>query len=544
MRYFKLSVLTPVFLSLFLFACSEKQEAANAPASSQKETAIEHAKKHLDPTYVCPMHPQIVRDEPGSCPICGMDLVLREPVEAKQSETAVEHAQKHLDPKYTCPMHPQIVRDEPGSCPICGMDLVPMEPEQTSGLEGESVEVKISPTVEHNLGVRTAKVARDKLWRRIDTVGYVDYDENHISHIHLRTNGWIEKLYVRSEGERVARGQLLFEVYSPELVNAQEEYLQALNSGNKRLISASQDRLLALGIPTQQIEAINKSKKVSQYVRIYAQHDGILAKLSVRDGMYVTPQLEVMSLAELSSVWLLAEIFESQADWVKVGQPADVRLSYVPGRVWEGEVEYVYPSLNPKTRTLKARLHFDNPDEALKPNMFADVTIYGGARRDVIVIPREALIRTGTEERVILALGEGRYQPRKVVAGIESGDWVEILSGLEVGEAVVTSGQFLIDSEASIKASLRRMTSASGEPQPVMQKKIMGSGVLKVVLPDEHKVNMTHDPIPELGWPDMTMDFKVKPEVDLSAFKAEEKVEFELEEGSDGYVIKAMTRAD
>jgi Cu(I)/Ag(I) efflux system membrane fusion protein len=544
MRYFKLSVLTPVFLSLFLFACSEKQEAGNAPASSQKETAIEHAKKHLDPTYVCPMHPQIVRDEPGSCPICGMDLVLREPVEAKQSETAVEHAQKHLDPKYTCPMHPQIVRDEPGSCPICGMDLVPMEPEQTSGLEGESVEVKISPTVEHNLGVRTAKVARDKLWRRIDTVGYVDYDENHISHIHLRTNGWIEKLYVRSEGERVTRGQLLFEVYSPELVNAQEEYLQALNSGNKRLILASQERLLALGIPAQQIEAINKSKKVSQYVRIYAQHDGILAKLSVRDGMYVTPQLEVMSLAELSSVWLLAEIFESQADWVRVGQPADVRLSYVPGRVWEGEVEYVYPSLNPKTRTLKARLHFDNPDEALKPNMFADVTIYGGARKDVIVIPREALIRTGTEERVILALGQGRYQPRIVVAGIESGDWVEIISGLEVGETVVTSGQFLIDSEASIKASLRRMMSTSDESEPVMQKKIMGSGVLREVLPDENKVNMTHDPIPELGWPDMTMYFKVKSEVDLSAFKAEEKVEFELEEGSDGYVIKAMTRAD
>jgi len=544
MRHFKLSVLIPVFLSLFLFACGEKQEAANVPTSSQKETAIEHAKKHLDPTYVCPMHPQIVRDKPGSCPICGMDLVLREAAEVKQSETAVEHAQKHLDPKYTCPMHPQIVRDEAGSCPICGMDLVPRALEQTSGSMGESVEVTISPTVEHNLGVRTAKVVRDKLWRRIDTVGYVDYDENHISHIHLRTNGWIEKLYVRSEGERVTRGQLLFEVYSPELVNAQEEYLQALNSGNKRLIRASQERLLALGIPAQQIEAINKSKKVSQYVRIYAQHDGILAKLSVRDGMYVTPQLEVMSLAELSSVWLLAEIFESQADWVRVGQPADVRLSYVPGRVWEGEVEYVYPSLNPKTRTLKARLHFDNQDEALKPNMFADVTIYGGARKDVIVIPREALIRTGTEERVILALGQGRYQPRIVVAGIESGDWVEIISGLEAGETVVTSGQFLIDSEASIKASLRRMMSASDESEPVMQKKIMGSGVLREVLPDENKVNMTHDPIPEIGWPEMTMYFKVKPEVDLSAFKAEEKVEFELEEGSDGYVIKAMTRAD
>ncbi len=495
MRSSNLSLLMAVVFSLSLWSCSDEQKNTSATGSAGKETAI-------------------------------------------------EHAQKHLDPKYTCPMHPQIVKDEPGNCPICGMDLVIMEVEQTNGEAGGSVEVKISPTMEHNLGVRTTKVVKDKLWRRIDTVGYVDYDENHISHIHLRTNGWIEKLYVRSEGERVTKGQLLFEVYSPELVNAQEEYLQALNSGNKRLIAASDERLLALGIPAQQIKSIKKTRKVSQYVRVYANHEGILAKLSVRDGMYVTPQLEVMSLAELSSVWLLAEVFESQAEWVKVGQPADVRLSYVPGRVWEGEVEYVYPSLNPKTRTIKARLHFENPDEALKPNMFADVTIYGGAKKDVIVIPREALIRTGSEERVIVSLGEGRYQPRKVVAGIETGDWVEILSGLEVGEAVVTSGQFLIDSEASIRASLQRMSSTSEKAALTGPTKIMGGGVLKEVLPDESKVNIAHDPIPALGWPDMVMYFKVKPEVDLSGFKPDEKVRFELEESDDGYVIKSMTRED
>ncbi len=457
---------------------------------------------------------------------------------AESQETAIEHAQKHLDPKYTCPMHPQIIQDEPGSCPICGMDLVPMEVQPEEGAI-----VKISPVVENNLGVRTTEVIKDKLWRRIDTVGYVDFDENHISHIHLRTRGWIEKLYVKSEGERVKKGQLLFDVYSPELVNAQEEYLQALNSGNKRLIAASRERLVALGIPESHINDINKNRKVTQYVKIYAKQDGIVANLSVRDGMYVTPPVEVMSLAELSSVWLLAEVFESQADWVKVGQPADVRLSYLPGRVWEGEVEYIYPSLSQKTRTLKARLHFENEDEALKPNMFADVTIYGGAKKNVIMIPREALIRTGREERVILALGEGKYQPRNVVAGVESGNWVEIISGLKEGEIVVTSGHFLIDSEASIKASLARMSSAPNEAKKVVEKKITGTGVLKEVLPSERKVNMAHDPIPALGWPEMIMYFKVSPDVDLSGFKGDEKVEFELQEGEDGYSIKTMKKA-
>ncbi|MGD9391000.1 MAG: efflux RND transporter periplasmic adaptor subunit, partial [Thioalkalispiraceae bacterium] len=267
-------------------------------------------------------------------------------------------------------------------------------------------------------------------------------------------------------------------------------------------------------------------------------------KLNVREGMFVMPQQEVMSLADLSSIWLLAEVFESQADWVKVGNYADVKLSYLPGREWEGKVEYIYPSLNPKTRTLKVRLRFDNPQEVLKPNMFADVTIYGGARSDIIIIPREALIRTGKEQRVILAVGEGRYRPRKVKAGIEAGDWVEIVEGLREGETVVTSGQFLIDSEASLKASLQRMMDTDDQQDHSMQhmqpEKIIGKGTLREILPAEHKLNMSHDPIPALGWPDMTMYFKVKPEVSLEHFKPEQTVEFELEQGDDGYVIKNM----
>jgi len=321
----------------------------------------------------------------------------------------------------------------------------------------DSSHVSIAPEVVQNLGVRSATAERSRLWRRIDTVGYVDYDESKVSHIHLRTEGWIEHLVAHSEGERVRKGEKLLELYSPDLVNAQEEFVQALALGNTNLIRASRERLIALGIPVSQIEYLEKTRKVKQTISIYSPQDGVVSKLMVRHGMYVTPDKQVMSLADLSSVWLLAEIYETQADWVKVGQAAEVSLAFLPGRIWEGNVEYIYPSLDPKTRTLKARLRFDNPNEALKPNMYTNVKIYGGPKEDVIVIPVEALIRTGRESRVIIALGEGRFASRTVTAGIESGDWVEILAGVEAGDEVVTSGQFLIDSEASLKASMTRM---------------------------------------------------------------------------------------
>jgi Cu(I)/Ag(I) efflux system membrane fusion protein len=358
---------------------------------------------------------------------------------------------------WVAPMDANYRRDQPGKSPM-GMELVPVYADADGG-DGSSI--SIAPEVVQNLGVRTAVAERSRLWRGIDTVGYVDYDESKVSHIHLRTEGWIENLAVESEGERVTRGQRLFNLYSPALVNAQEEFVQALVGGNKGLIRASRSRLTALGIPGSQIKRLEKERKASQTIPIYAPQDGVVASLSVRDGMYIKPATRVMSLADLSSVWLLAEVFERQADWVEVNQPAEVTLAFLPGRTWEGRVEYIYPSLDPKTRTLKARLRFPNPDEALKPNMYANVIIYGGPKDDVVVIPLEALIRTGREERVVIALGEGRFESRTVRAGIESGEWVEVIEGVQPGEDIVVSGQFLIDSEASLKASMMRMAPAA-----------------------------------------------------------------------------------
>ena len=366
---------------------------------------------------------------------------------------------------WVAPMDANYRRDKAGKSPM-GMELVPVYADE-AGTDGSSI--RIAPEVVQNLGVRTAVAERSRLWRAIDTVGYVDFDESKVSHIHLRTEGWIENLTVESEGERVTKGQRLFNLYSPDLVNAQEEFVQALNAGNKGLIRASRSRLDALGIPASQIRKLEKNRKSSQTIPVYAPQDGVVSTLQVREGMFIKPSTRIMSLADLSSVWLLAEIFERQANWVETGQSTEVSLPYLPGRTWEGRVEYIYPSLDPKTRTLKVRLRFDNPGEELKPNMYANVKIFGGPQHDAIVIPVEALIRTGREERVVIALGDGRFESRTVTAGIESGDWVAIIEGVQPGDRVVTSGQFLIDSEASLKASTQRMSPVEPEQQGMQQ---------------------------------------------------------------------------
>lgn len=367
-------------------------------------------------------------------------------------DTALEHAAKHAKANYVCPMHSNIISDDPNAkCPICGMDLVPLE----SG--GEAGVVKLTPTVMNSLGVRTAKVKRRTLYRRIDSVGYISLDENNLRTISLRTEGWVERLVVKTAGERVTKGQLLMEIYSPMLVNAQEEFMQAMEHNNELLIKASRERLVALGVAEEQIQALEQTKAMEPLVKVYAPQSGIVSDLTVREGMYVKPSQNILNLADLSSVWLIVDIFERQADWVEMGQRAEATLPFIPGKSWEGKVEYVYPSLDAATRSLKVRLRFDNFEEELKPNMYADVTIYAKPKRKILTIPREALIRTGNDKRVVVSLGEGKFVPMPVSIGMETDDRVEVLSGLAEGDEVVTSSQFLIDSESSLKAALARM---------------------------------------------------------------------------------------
>lgn len=351
-------------------------------------------------------------------------------------------------------MEPTIHYPGPGKSRM-GMELVPVYPEETQS--EDKATVRISSAIVNNLGVRIAIVEQGTLAKRIETVGYVEPNENKISHVHTYADGWIKKLFVKTVGEVVKKDQLLMQLYSPTLINAQEEYLIALGSNNQSLINASYKKLQTLHISEQQIERLKKSRRAEQLVDIYSPQAGVVTALNIREGMRVTPDTEMMSLVDLASIWMIAHVFEDQANWVKVGELADARLSAFPGKVWKGEVEYIYPQVDPTTRTLKVRFRFNNPDGILKPNMYSTITLFTAPKQNVFHIPIEALIRSSQGNRVIVALSDGRFQARSVTTGIESGDKIEILSGLKAGEKVVVSGQFLIDSETNLKAGLERL---------------------------------------------------------------------------------------
>lgn len=376
-----------------------------------------------------------------------------------QSGVDAPAAQAERKPLYwVAPMDPAYRRDAPGKSPM-GMDLVPVY-ESEEMIAGT---VRISPEVVNNIGVRIAPVEYQVLATRIMTVGYVQYDEDHRVHIHPRVEGWIEKLYVKASGDPVEAGQPLYELYSPQLVNAQEELLLALKRDNTRLVAAAEDRLRALQLSPEFIARLRRDREVNQTVTFYAPQTGVVDNLNVREGFFVMPGTTLMSVGVLDEVWVEAEVFERQASLVSVGLPVTMSLDYLPNRDWQGAVDYIYPSLDEKNRTLRVRLRFANEDRILKPNMFAQVVIQADPVARALVVPREAVIRTGKQDRVVLALGEGRFASRVVELGRVGERHVEILDGLAEHDEVVVSAQFLLDSESSKSADLRRMETGDSE---------------------------------------------------------------------------------
>lgn len=361
---------------------------------------------------------------------------------------------------WVAPMDPNFRRDAPGKSPM-GMDLVPVYADEVDARPGV---VSIDPVVRNNLGVRTAAAERGSLPRLIDTTAHVAWDEDTVVHVHTRVDGWIERLEATAEGDVVNQGDLLFELYSPTLVNAQQEYLTALASGSAALRNASRDRLLSLGMTAAEIDRLDRERKVRQRIEVYAETGGIIAALGVREGMFVTPNTEVLAIAKVDTVWAYADVLERQAGWVSPGQTARLQFEAFPGRTFESSVDYVYPELDPATRTLRVRIRLDNDSVRLRPNMLGRVRIDGRPTGAVVHVPHEAIIRSGHGNRVVVDLGGGRFETRDVLLGIESGDRIAVRRGLRAGESVVVSAQFLIDSESAAGSALARMGGeASGD---------------------------------------------------------------------------------
>ena len=476
---------------------------------------------------------------------------------ANSATSSGSNASGEPEPLYwVAPMDPNYRRDKPGKSPM-GMDLIPVyEEDATSGPDEGAGTIRISPEVVNNLGVRTASVAQSALSFEVSTVGYVQYDQDRIVHLHPRVEGWVERIHVQAAGEPVEQGQPLYELYSPALVNAQEELLFALGRGDSRLAQAAESRLRSLNVSDEVIKTLRRERKVSQTVTFYAPITGVVDDFTLREGLFVQPGMTLMSIGSLDEVWVEAEVFERQASLVKPGLPVSMELDYLPGREWQGRVDYIYPTLDSDTRTLRVRMRFDNADHLLKPNMFAQVQIHNETASDILSVPREAVIRGGGNNRVVLALGEGRFKSVHVRTGRSDGDRIEVLNGVREGERVVTSAQFLLDSESSKTSDFKRMYYGDEEAgsavaqedssaPKVKPTRVWVDATVNAVMPEQGKVNVNHAAIPDWGWPEMRMDFAVSELVDMTELTPGAKGQVEVRKlDAGGYEISDVFMAN
>ncbi|WP_416306094.1 efflux RND transporter periplasmic adaptor subunit [Neptunicella sp. SCSIO 80796] len=362
--------------------------------------------------------------------------------------------------RYICPMHSHIIKDHPGKCPICGMTLEAHQmPAMSSSLPSQ---IHVDSSTQQAMNIVTTPVQRGDMWKYIQTLGEVSFDQANISHVHPRMSGWIESLNVDTQGQRIEKGQLLYTLYSPDLVVAQDDFIQALNnlegSKNRYLLEQARKRLSLLGVNDEVIQQIEKQRQSRYSVPFYAQQSGIVTALNVRKGMYVQPEQEMLAIADLTRLWVLADVFENQFDWLKIGKPAEIHLPTIGVHKAQASIAYIYPQLDPVTRSIKVRLDLANPDMRIKPGMTADVVIYGGPKSDVLNIPLQAVITSAQGSRVIVQNAAQQFEVRQIETGMQVQDRIEVLSGLEEDESLVVSGQFLIDSEASLNASFGRMS--------------------------------------------------------------------------------------
>ncbi|MGL5949280.1 MAG: efflux RND transporter periplasmic adaptor subunit [Aeromonas sp.] len=426
------------------------------------------------------------------------------------------------------PMDPRDKRDGPAKDHM-GMDFLPVYAEP----KGAPGTVTISPAIEQNLGVRLAKVAAKARVGSLTTLGFVALDEEALTTVNARFAGWVRRLAARSEGQAVQAGDLLYEIYSPDLVNAQHEYLLALNSHNPLLLRAATGKLRALDVSDEHIAHLKRSGKVAQTMQVFAPVSGYVFNLAVREGQYVEPSTALLNLASLTQVWVSSEVFERQASALRVGDPVHVSSEFAPERRWQGVVDYIYPTLDATTRTLKLRVRLSNPEEVLKPNMFVNLRIEHSAQAPALMVPREAVIRTGQQDRVVLALGEGRYKSVAVTLAGQQGEDFIIQSGLEAGDHVVRSAQFMLDSESALNSDFLRMTAF--EPVNIRPDTVWAKGTILAVDAHARSATVSHEPIAAWQWPAMEMDFVLPPSLDISTLPLNTPLEMEFKQVDDMY---------
>ena len=432
-----------------------------------RDTHSEHAHA-AEASYICPMHPQIKSDKPGECPICGMDLVK----DKKPAVSAAPQGDEQADAGYICPMHPQIKSDKPGECPICGMDLVKAQaPTASQSQHGEAAlpaglqEVVLSPEQLVLANVKTEEIQPRVLSAAITAPSKITYDETRLSQITAWIDGRIEKLFVDATGDRVSKGKPIGTLYSPEAVSTMQEYLVALRSykqmrasdypdlaeGSKSLLDASRQRLKLWGITDAQIKQLEKSQSPTLALAVNAPASGVVLKKLVQAGQYVKTGDVLYEIADLSKVWAEAGVFEAQMQDVKVGHRAEITSPSYPGKTFVGKVSFVYPFLNPETRSMKVRVELSNSEGLLKPDMFVTASIQAPGSR-ALAVPASAVLDTGKRQIVYVETAPGHFRPREVSLGAKAMQNYSVLSGLKQGEKVATSGGFLIDANSQIQA--------------------------------------------------------------------------------------------
>jgi len=461
-------------------------EPAGVTAQSGHASAVRGSASQHTQLWTCSMHPQVIEDHPGQCPICGMDLV---PLKGGVGEPSSAAAPAGPDSTaggppgagtgerkilfYRNPMDPTITSPVPRKDDM-GMDYVPVYADEAESAASGGATVTIDPVVQQNMNVTTERVTRQDVSRRIRTVGYLDYDQEKMVSVTTKYPGFVEKVSVNYLGQPVRKGEHLFDVYAPELIQTEQELLSAASyvkqmkdapeDARRRaqaLLDAGRTRLSYWDITDDQVDRMLSSGAVFRTLAVVAPASGVVMKrMDGLEGMAIRPGMELMHIADMSTLWLTVEVFEDQLAWVHVGSPAEVRLTYFPGDAFTGRVRYIEPSVSEKTRTIQLTLEVPNPRGRLRAGMYATVTFSPVAARDAIAVPSDAVIRTGERNVVILALGSGRFAPRDVVLGPAGEGWTQVISGLAEGDEVVTSAQFLIDSESNLRQAIQKMIEA------------------------------------------------------------------------------------